>query len=104
MEDRELWAEIVQSGTWLYDGHLPTEVWIVRQNFEYQYEAEYSDREEDLNEDGDAYQVVLARSGYVGPAGLALSDAVKLAEDWCPAESIGRTIFCSACTADRGIC
>jgi len=84
MEDRELWAEIVQSGTWLYDGQVLTDVWIVRQNFEYQYEPEYSDREEDLNEDGEAYQVVFGRSGYVmsvGPAGFTLPDAVKLAEE-----------------------
>ena len=40
MEDRELWAEIVQSGTWLYDGQVLRDVWIVRQNFGTAYEGE----------------------------------------------------------------
>ena len=35
MSERELRAEIVRSGKWLYDGAVPFEVWIVRQNFEY---------------------------------------------------------------------
>jgi hypothetical protein len=42
MAERELYAEIVKSGTWLYDGLVPADVWIVKQNFEYHYEEEYS--------------------------------------------------------------
>ena len=41
MSERELRAEIVQSGTWLYAGEILTEVWIVKQNFESLYEPDF---------------------------------------------------------------
>jgi len=37
--ERKLNAEIVQSATWFYDGLVPAEVWIVKQNFEYHYDV-----------------------------------------------------------------
>ena len=52
MSEREFRTEIVQSGIWLYAGEVLTEVWIVKQNFEYWYEAEYDDAPEKLNDDG----------------------------------------------------
>lgn len=88
MNERELRAEIVQSGNWLYDSQIPTEVWIVKQNFEYHFELGYSDEPEELNEDGDAYQVIMTRCGQVlsvGPARLSLMDAIKSAEEIVPA-------------------
>jgi hypothetical protein len=39
----ELKAQIVQSGTWLYDGISPHEVWIVKQNFDYYDDEGYQD-------------------------------------------------------------
>jgi hypothetical protein len=42
MAGRELYAEIAKSGTWLYDGSVPSEVWIVKQDFQYHYEEGYS--------------------------------------------------------------
>jgi hypothetical protein len=86
MCERELWAEIVQSGTWLYDNQVPYEVWIVKQNFEFYYEPEYSDGPEELNSDGEAFQVVIAQAGRmisVGPARLSLSEAISAAEAIC---------------------
>lgn len=38
MGEKQERAEIV---TWLYDGLIPSEVWIVKQNFEYHYEEDY---------------------------------------------------------------
>ncbi len=81
--DRELSTEIVKSGTWLYDNAIPHEVWIVKQNFEYHYEEGYEDGPEQLNADGEAYQVVYSRDGRVsalGPARLSLEEAIAAAE------------------------
>jgi hypothetical protein len=83
MCERELRAEIVQSGTWLYADEVPTEVWIVKQNFEFHYEEDYSDGPEELNSDGETFQVVIARARRVisiGPARLSLSEAISAAE------------------------
>jgi hypothetical protein len=83
MAEREERAEIVKLGTWMYDGQVKSEVWIVRQNFEYWYEPAYSDRPEELNEDGEAFQIIFARGGEqiaLGPAKLTLTGAVSEAE------------------------
>jgi hypothetical protein len=83
MCERELHAEIVQSGTWLYAEVVPTEVWIVRQNFEYHYEPDFANGPEDLNPDGEAFQVVIVRSHRMislGPSRLSLSEAISAAE------------------------
>jgi hypothetical protein len=50
--ERELCAEIVQSGTWLYDNQVLSEVWIVKQNFEFHREPDFPDGPEELNADG----------------------------------------------------
>ena len=63
MAERKLYAEIVKSGTWLYEGLAPSEVWIVKQNFEYHHEEGYSEEPEKLNEDGECFGVVIARNG-----------------------------------------
>ncbi len=89
MSDRELRAEIVQSGTWLYGDQVPTDVWIIRQNFEYHYEEDYPDGPEELNSDGETFQVVMARGRQMislGPARLSLSEAIAAAEDVIPAK------------------
>jgi hypothetical protein len=85
--DRELCAEIVKSGTWLYDGLVPTEVWIVKQNFEYYYEEAYSDEPEALNGDDGCFGIVYARKGAKigrGPERMSLADAVSAAEKVTP--------------------
>jgi hypothetical protein len=69
MAERELYAEIVKSGTWLYDGLVPADVWIVKQNFEYHFEEEYSGEPEKLNEDSECFSVVIARNGGGEPDG-----------------------------------
>ena len=84
VSERELRAEIVQSGTWLYADQVPTDVWIVKQNFEYHYEGDYSDGPEELNADGEAFQVIMARAGRMislGPARLSLTEAISAAEE-----------------------
>lgn len=84
MSNRELRAEIVQSGTWLYADQVPTDVWIVKQNFEYHYEEDFADGPEELNSDGEAFQVVMARGRRMislGPARLSLSEAISAAEE-----------------------
>jgi len=75
-------AEIVKSGTWLYGGTAEYEVWIVKQNFEYNYEEEF-DAAERLNSDGEVFAVIYARNGAVvgqGPESMNLQDAVAAAE------------------------
>ncbi len=87
MNDRELRAEIVQSGTWLYADEVPTDVWIVKQNFEYHREEDYDDGPEELNSDREAFQVVMARGRQMislGPAALSLSEAISAAEAAIP--------------------
>ena len=84
MSERELRTEIVQSGTWLYAGEILTEVWIVKQNFEYWYEKDFDDSPEKLNDEGETFQVVFARSRQVislGPARHSLPDAISTAEE-----------------------
>jgi hypothetical protein len=81
---RELRAEVVQSGTWLYADEVPTDVWIVRQNFEFHYEPDFADGPEELNQDGEAFQVLFARESRIislGPARFSLSEAVSAAEE-----------------------
>jgi len=87
MAERELYAEIIKSGTWLYDGLVPSEVWIVRQNFEYHYEEDYADGPERLNEDSECFSVIIARDGSKigrGPEALSLAEAVLAAESETP--------------------
>jgi glycerate-2-kinase len=83
VEEREDRAEIVQSGVWLYDNSVPTDVWIVKQNFEYWYEAGYAAAAEELNDDGEAFQVVFARDErrIIGPSRLSQEAAVSAAEE-----------------------
>jgi hypothetical protein len=84
MSEREFRTEIVQSGTWLYAGEVLTEIWIVKQNFESWYEANFDDGPEELNEDGETFQVVIARARQMislGPARLSLLDAISAAEE-----------------------
>jgi hypothetical protein len=81
---RELLAEIVQSGTWLYADEVLTEVWIVKKNFDYHYEAGFADGPEELNQDGEVFQVIMARAHRmisVGPSKLSLLEAISAAEE-----------------------
>jgi hypothetical protein len=83
MAEREELTEIVKSGTWMYDRTIPYEVWIVKQNFEYHYEEGYEDGPEQLNDQGEAFQVVYARDGQrngIGPVRLSLHEAISAAE------------------------
>jgi hypothetical protein len=87
MAEREERAEIVKSGTWLYDGSIPSEIWIVKQNFEYHYEPEWSDEPERLNENGECFSVVVARNGRKigrGSEEMSLDEAISAAERVTP--------------------
>jgi hypothetical protein len=79
MAEKALYAEIVKSGTWLYDNQVPHEVWIVRQNFDFYYEEGYEDGPELLNPDGELFNLVFAFNGIVrsvGPAKMSLHEAI----------------------------
>jgi hypothetical protein len=61
-----------------------SEVWIVKQNFEFHYEPDFPDGPEELNADGETFQVVIARDGRkigLGPARLSLPEAILAAEE-----------------------
>jgi hypothetical protein len=80
MAEKQLYAEIVKSGTWLYDNQVPHEVWIVRQNFDFYYEEGYEDDPEQLNPDGELFQIVFAFDGTVrsvAPAKKTVQEAVS---------------------------
>jgi hypothetical protein len=80
-------AEIVKSGTWQYDGLVAHEVWIVKQNFDFYYDEGFEDAPEDLNENGELFQVVVARDGKVLSVGLAfhsIEEAVAKAHQIIP--------------------
>ena len=80
-------AEIVKSGTWLYDRSVPHEVWIVKQNFDYHYDHGYEDSPEELSEAGVVFQVVVARDGKVETvlSGCeSVADAVSKAQKAIP--------------------
>jgi hypothetical protein len=84
LSERKLCAEVVHSGTWLYDDQVLSEVWIVKQNFEYHYEPDFASGPEELNADGETFQVVIARDGRkigLGPAKLSLPEAISAAEE-----------------------
>ncbi len=54
----ELQAQIVKSGTWLYDGTVLQAVWIVRQNFDYYDDEGYQDTP-CFNPDDEIFQVLI---------------------------------------------
>jgi len=83
MESKQLFAEIVRSGTWLYDNQVPHEVWIVRQNFDYYYEDGYEDGPEILNPNGEVFHIVFAFQGTVRSV---VSAKMSLEEAICDAE------------------
>ena len=79
---KELKAEIVKSGTWLYGDMVEYEIWIVKQNFQYDHEEEY-DNSEELNQSGEVYKLLYANHGSVigsGPEYLSLGEAISAAE------------------------
>jgi hypothetical protein len=83
MAEKQLYAEIVKSGTWLYDNQVPHEVWIVRQNFDYYYDDGFEDGPEQLNHTGELFHVVFAFKGTVRsvvPAKMTIQEAVSDAE------------------------
>lgn len=87
MEQMTETAQIVKSGTWLYDGQVVHEVWIVKQNFDFYYDEGFEDAPEDLNEDGEVFQVVVARDGKVKsvwPAFHSAEEAVAKAHQITP--------------------
>ena len=77
-------AEIVKSGTWLYDERVPHGVWIVRQNFDFHWDEGFEDEPERLNQDGELFQVLITHETrirtVVFPACFTLDEAVALAE------------------------
>jgi hypothetical protein len=80
-------AQIVKSGTWHYDESIPHEVWIVKQNFDFYYDERFEDAPENLNENGEVFQVVFAKDGRVRSVGLAfhsIDEATARAESLNP--------------------
>jgi hypothetical protein len=80
-------AQILKSGTWLYNGSISHEVWIVRQKFDYFYDAGYEDAPEKLNSDGELFQVLIARDGAVLsvlPASYSIEEAITKAHQKIP--------------------
>jgi hypothetical protein len=87
MEDRELKAEIVKSGTWVYGDSVIHEVWIVKQNFDFYYEEGFDSEPEQLNENGETYHVIFATAGRarsVTTARQTLAESIALAEEKLP--------------------
>jgi hypothetical protein len=68
-------AQIVKSGTWEYDECVLHEVWIVKQNFDFYYDEGYEDAPEELNENQEVFQVLVAKDGKVLSVGLAFPSA-----------------------------
>ena len=66
----------------MYDGKIPYEVWVVKQDFDYHYEEGFEDGPEQLNTDGELYQVLIFRENEgwypVGEGNFTLSDAVRI--------------------------
>jgi hypothetical protein len=82
MPNRDFRAEIVKSGVCLYAGSVPSEAWIVKQNFEYHFEEDEQEAEI-LIKDGECFAVIIARDGKKigrGSEEMSLSDAVTSAE------------------------
>jgi len=79
---KELKAAIVKSGTWMYGDEVEYEVWIVKQNFQYEYEEEF-DESETLNQFGHVYKLLYASNGSVIGSGqeyFSLGEAISGAE------------------------
>ena len=68
-------AQIVRSGTWLYDRRVLHEIWIAKQNFDFYFDEGFEDAPEDLNENGELFQVIFAKDGRVLTVGLAFHSA-----------------------------
>jgi|SRR5579862_9892753 hypothetical protein len=82
----ELQAQIIKSGTWLYDGISPHEVWIVKQNFDYYDDEGYQDTP-CIDPDEEVFQVLFAYEGHVQSVSLvckSLGEAIIIAEKKCP--------------------
>lgn len=82
----KLKAQIVKSGTWLYDGTVPHYVWIVRQNFDY-YDDEGYQNTPCVNPDDEIFQVLFvyeAQLQGVSRACKSLNEAISVAEEKCP--------------------
>ena len=77
-------AEIIKSGIWMYDEQIPYEVWVVKQDFDYGYEEGFEDGPEQLNTNGEMFQILIYRESEgrypVGPGCFTLSDAIRTAE------------------------
>jgi hypothetical protein len=82
----ELQAQIVKSGTWLYDDTVPHEVWIGRQNFDYYDDEGYRDTP-GVSPDDEIFQVLFvyeAQLRSVSRACKSLDEAITVAEEKCP--------------------
>jgi hypothetical protein len=72
----EPWQNIIRSGTWLYDGIIPTGVHIVCQNYDYWYSLGQADNnletdeQPTLNSDGVVYYVLFGAVPAERPCGV----------------------------------
>lgn len=58
LSQMEYWREIILSTTWLYDGSVPVQAYVVKQNFDPYYEEDYDPDLPVVNEDGESYSLV----------------------------------------------
>ncbi len=83
MAEKQLYAEIVESGTWLYDNQVPHESGSSAKTSISIMKKGYEDGPEQLNPDGELFNLVFAFQGTVrtvGPAKMSLSEAILEAE------------------------
>ena len=72
----EPWQKIIRSGTWLYDGMVPTDVHIVCQNYDYWYSLGQADNnlepdeQPKRNSDGVIYYVLFGAVQDERPFGV----------------------------------
>ena len=72
----EPWQKIVQTGTWLYDGTVPTGVHIVCQNYDYWHSLGQADNnlepdeQPTLNSEGHIYYVLFGTAPTEHPFGV----------------------------------
>ena len=84
MEKKEY--DIVKKGKWLYNSSVYKSIFIIKQNWDFFYEEGYDDDAPDLNENGEAFYVIMGAYHDIKYANrsqtcLSLEEAMKLAKD-----------------------
>lgn len=83
--DKERNVQVMKTASWLYDESAKMTVKIIKQNWDYYYEEGQTDSLPNLNEQGEAYYVILDNSAKANPhrsrTCLSLSKAIQFAEE-----------------------